>query len=100
MIHITRGGVIAAPSRDPACVTPCANPRSLGRIQRERDRVDIGNAPASPAPKMKRIASSDVAFQPAAVSEVKTLHQLTMIVNARRGPILSPSHPPGTWNSA
>ncbi len=41
-----------------------------------------------------------VAFQAAAVRDVNTLHQVTMIASARRGPILSPSNPPGTWNNA
>src|SRR5665213_4494226 len=44
MISTTIGGVSAAPKRDPACVMPCANPRSVGRIQRDSERVAIGNA--------------------------------------------------------
>ena len=91
---------MAPPRRDPACVMPCANPRSVGRIQRESDRVAMGNAPASPKPKKTWITIIDVALQASAVSAVNALHQLTTSVSARRAPMVSPSQPPGTWNSA
>ncbi len=51
MMRTTMGGVSAAPKREPACVIPCAKPRSVGRIQRDSERVAMGNAPASPTPK-------------------------------------------------
>ena len=63
-------------------------------------RIEIGNAPASPMPKRKRQTAMDSALQVRAVAEVKRLHQVTMKASARRGPIRSPSHPPGIWNSA
>src|SRR5215216_2105118 len=100
MIHTTSGGVIAAPNRDPACVIPCAYPRSAGSIHRESDRVAFGNAPASPAPNRNRNVDMEAKFQESAVAEVKILHQVTIQASARRGPKRSPSHPPGNWNSA
>src|SRR5579862_1986929 len=100
MSDTTRYGVSAAASRDPACVTPCANPRSAGRIQRESERVAIGNAPASPIPNRNRTVAIDPAIHAIAVIDVNTDHHATIRVSARRGPIRSPSHPPGIWNSA
>jgi hypothetical protein len=41
-----------------------------------------------------------VAFQQNAVAQVKKLHQQTMRLSARRGPMRSPSQPPGIWNRA
>ena len=74
---------------------PCAKPRSAGSIHRESERVAIGNAPASPTPNRKRKTAIDTALQASAVTEVKTLHQVTISVSARRGPMRSPSQPPG-----
>jgi hypothetical protein len=96
----TSGGVNAAPKREPPCVTPWAKPRSDGSIQRESERVAIGNAPASPTPNRKRNIAIDAAFQAAAVSAVNALHHVTMRASARRGPMRSPNQPPGIWNSA
>src|SRR6202034_4132392 len=93
------GGVMAAPSREPACVMPCAKPRAAGSIQRDNERVAMGNAPDSPTPKMNRMASMDTAFQAKVVREVNILHQVTIIASARRGPILSPNQAPGSWKS-
>ena len=90
---------MAAPSREPACVMPCAKPRSAGSIQRDSERVAMGNAPDSPTPKMKRMATMDAAFQAKVVREVNILHQVTIIASARRGPILSPNQAPGSWKS-
>src|SRR5262249_39418011 len=98
--NTTNGGVSAPPSREPACVKPCTNPRSAGRTQRDRDRVAMGKAPASPTPNRKRIVAIDAAPQAAAVIEVKTDHHMTIAEKARRGPIQSPSQPLGIWNSA
>ncbi len=38
---------------------PCAVPRSAAGNQREKVRETLGNAPASPAPNRKRMASSE-----------------------------------------
>ena len=97
IIHATIGGVKAAPSREPAWVTPCAQPRSEGSIHRDRLRVAIGNAPASPTPKRNRQIPMLTAPTITAVSDVNALHHSTISVNARRGPKRSPSQPPGIW---
>src|SRR5665213_971201 len=86
MMTATSAGVSAAPSLDPACVTPWANPRSEGSIQRESERVAMGNAPASPAPNRNRIAIIEEALHAMVVADVKRDHQRTIAVRARRGP--------------
>jgi hypothetical protein len=43
---------------------------------------------------------SDDAFHAQPVAAVKTDHQSTMRISTRRGPILSPSQPPGISNTA
>ena len=98
--NATKTGVTAPPSRAPAWVTPCAQPRSEGSIQRDSDRVAIGNDPASPIPNRKRHTIIEPADQVAAVAAVKTDHHNTTPVSARRGPNRSPSHPPGIWKIA
>src|SRR6202453_3327375 len=100
MMSTTKTGVRAPPKREPACVAPCAKPRSVGNIQRESDRVAIGKAPASPIPKRKRINAIDPALQASTVAQVNRDHHVTMSVSARRGPIRSPSQPPGIWKIA
>src|SRR5882724_9269831 len=100
IVATTRTGVIAAPNRDPACVIPCAYPRSAGSIQRDRDLVAIGNAPASPMPNKNRNTAIDAASQAKMVSDVKMLHQVTIQVRARLAPKRSPSHPLGMLNKA
>src|SRR4051812_28263480 len=97
MIHATNAGVMAAPSREPACVIPCAKPRSEGSIQRERDRVAIGNAPASPMPNRKRQAIMEPALHMPINEAQKMDHHATIPASARRGPKRSPSQPPGIW---
>ncbi len=59
----------------------------------------LGKAPASPAPKRNRIATSDRNPCAAPVSIVKADHQRTMRVSTRRGPRTSPSQPEGISNS-
>src|ERR1700681_995170 len=83
IITTTRAGVKAAPTRDAACVSPCAKPRSVGSIQRESERVAIGKAPASPMPKKNRHSPMESAFQENAVSEVKIDHHTTTRESAR-----------------
>src|SRR5438046_10323284 len=74
----TSTGVTAAARREPACVMPCAKPRSVGSIQRESDRVAIGNAPASPKPNRNRKVTMDAALHASAVAEVNMDHQVTV----------------------
>jgi len=47
------------PTRDPRNMAPFARPRSRSGNQREKLRATFGKAPASPAPKRNRIATSD-----------------------------------------
>ena len=57
----------------------------------------MGNAPASPMPKINRITIMAVALHASAVKEVNRLHQQTISERALRGPMRSPSQPPGIW---
>ena len=100
IIHTTSIGVSAPPSREPAWVTPCAQPRSDGSIQRDSERVAIGKAPASPMPNRKRMTIIEVAFHDTTVRAVKVDHHSTTPASALRGPNRSPSQPPGIWNIA
>ena len=45
--------------REPAWVIPWAKPRSVGGIQRDSERVAMGNAPASPRPKKTWMTSME-----------------------------------------
>ena len=87
------------PTRDPRNITPLARPRSQIGNHIEKLRAMFGNAPASPAPNRKRIATSDGNPRAADVSIVKADHHNTMRVRTRRGPMTSPSHPEGISNS-
>ena len=74
--------------------------RSLTGSHVVSTRVRFGNAPASPAPKSARVKMSDEGFHTQPVAAVKNDHQMTIRMRTRRGPILSPSHPPGISNTA
>ena len=54
----------------------------------EKLRARLGNAPASPAPKRNRIATSDLTPLARPVSIVNTDHHSTIRVSTRRGPML------------
>ena len=56
---VTTIGVSPPPRCAPAKKIPCAVPRSATGNQREKVFVTLGNAPASPAPKRKRMRSSE-----------------------------------------
>ncbi len=60
----------------------------------------LGKQPASPAPKRKRVTHIEVKFHIQPVAAVKNDHQSTMRSRTRRGPIQSPSQPPGISNRA
>jgi hypothetical protein len=87
------------PRRDPRNSTPLARPRSRTGNHREKLRATFGNAPASPAPKRKRIATSDRNPRAAPVSIVNADHHSTIRVRTLRGPLTSPSQPDGTSKS-
>ena len=96
----TNTGVNAPARRDPAWVVPWAMPRSPGSIQRDRPRLEIGKAPASPMPIRNRQTISMVTVVEKPVMKVNTDHHTTTLASAMRGPNLSPNQPPGIWNSA
>src|SRR5262245_7586870 len=73
----TSGGATAPPTRLPRNTTPWANPRSGSGNQREKLREIFGNAPASPAPKRNRVATSEPRFQANPVAVVKNDHHST-----------------------
>src|SRR3954471_20898733 len=75
-------------------------PRSEGGIQREMTEAVEGNAPASPAPKRNRTISIDRSPVTRPVAKVNVLHQSTIRVITRRGPIRSESMPEGISNAA
>ncbi len=98
MTIAVNGGATAPPSRAVVQMTPWARPRCSGGNQRVKARAMLGNAPASPAPKANRIASSAHKLVAQPVSAVKTLHQSTTRTSTRLGPSRSPSQPVGTSN--
>jgi hypothetical protein len=51
-------------------------------------------------PKSVRVTSSDARFQTQPVAAVKNDHQTTTRMRTRRGPMRSPSQPPGISKSA
>src|SRR5688572_6986740 len=96
IIAATTPCVRAPASRDPEWVTPWANPRSEVASQREKARVALGNAPASPAPNRKRMTMNEAAFQAETVQIVNADHHNTIPDSMRRGPMRSTSQPLGT----
>src|SRR4051794_10713799 len=92
---VTSIGVRPPPRCAPMKKIPCAVPRSAVGNQREMALAELGHAPASPAPKRKRMASSELELKAAAVAMVKLDHQITIRVSTLRGPIRSPHHPVG-----
>src|SRR5580704_17309465 len=77
-----------------------ARARSALGTQRETADVQLGNAPASPAPKRKRTASRARKLVATPVRAVKADHQRTIRVRILRGPIRSPRIPLGISKSA
>ena len=96
----TSSGVKAPLTRVASQRNACVRSRSLTGSQVVSTRVRLGNAPASPAPKSARVTMSDDGFHTQPVAAVKNDHQMTIRMRTRRGPIWSPSHPPGISNTA
>src|SRR5262245_12650729 len=96
IIAATTPCVSAPASREPECVTPWANPRSDVASQREKARVALGKAPASPAPNRKRMTMNEAALQAEMVKIVKADHHSTIPDSIRRGPMRSTNQPLGT----
>src|SRR6516164_8807982 len=93
-------GERAPPSWLVMITMPRARARPAGGNQLAMEREKFGNAPASPAPKRKRMRSKSQKLEANPVSEVKTDHQMTMRVSTRREPYLSASEPVGISNTA
>src|SRR5262245_8977152 len=98
--HTTSSGVKAPPQRALSHITPTARLRSSRGSQLVNILARFGKQPASPAPKRKRVTNSDARFQAQPVAAVKNDHHTTTRMSTLRGPILSPSQPPGISNSA
>jgi hypothetical protein len=79
---------------------PCAFTRSCAGIQSEKTLARLGKQPASPMPKKNLQAISAGRFQAQPVAAVKIDHIATTRISTRRGPMVSPSQPPGISNRA
>ena len=95
-VKTTISGVNAPPQRAASHMMACARVRSSPANQLLNAFVRFGNAPASPTPNRNRIIVSDQNPVARPVAIVKADHQTTMRVITSRGPIRSPSQPPGT----
>src|SRR3954471_5884473 len=96
----TNSGVNAPPHRALNHITPTALLRSRHGSQLVNILARVGKQPASPAPKRKRVRRSPARFQAQPVAAVKKDHIITTRIRPLRGPILSPSQPPGISKSA
>src|SRR5262245_9087786 len=92
------GGASAPPISEVVVIAPRARPRSGGGNQWVTTRAAFGNAPASPAPKRKRMSTSDDQPKAAPVSAVKIDQQTTIRAITPRDPKRSPQCPIGTSN--
>src|ERR1043165_8401112 len=97
--HTTSNGVNAPPHRALNHITPTARLRSSRGSQLVNILAKFGKQPASPAPNRKRVTSSETRFQLQPVAAVKNDHHTTPLTSTLRGPISSPSQPPGISNS-
>src|SRR5260370_21885437 len=79
---------------------PRARARSSLGNQREMQEEKLGKAPASPAPKEKRMARRAQKFEAPPVREVKTDHQSTMRAKILRGPQRAAREPSGISKAA
>ena len=99
-IHIINNGVNAPPQRALNHTMPWARTRSANGSQSVNALVMFGKQPASPAPNRKRETTSDTRFHARPVAAVKMDHMITTRRRTLRGPMMSPSQPPGISNSA
>src|SRR5262245_61262239 len=98
--HATSNGVKAPPQRALSHMIPCARTRSANGSQIVNALVKFGKHPASPMPKKKRHTTSETKFHAHPVNAVNADHMMTTRMSTLRGPILSPSQPPGISNNA
>jgi len=92
----TSSGVNAPPQRAASHMMPCARTRSPDGSHSVNAFVKFGKQPASPAPNKNRQTTRDTKFQTQPVAAVNTDHMATTRINTLRGPIQSPSQPPGS----
>src|SRR6188508_2522589 len=95
----TSSGASAPPQRADSHISDWARVRSSPRNQLENALVRLGKQPASPAPNRNRTPDNDQKPVASPVAMVKVDHQTTMRVITARGPMRSPSQPPGTSKS-
>src|SRR5579872_3917639 len=93
-------GVNAPLHRAESQSRPCARSRSRLGSHVVKMRVRLGKQPASPAPKSVSVTMSEVALHVEPIAAVKNDHHRTMRISTRRGPMRSPSRPPGISNRA
>src|SRR5207302_10506802 len=98
--QMTSRGVNAPAQRALNHRMACARVRSWSGNQIMKALVRFGKQPASPAPKKNRAMIREARFQTYPVAAVKTDHRITTRSNTLRGPIRSPSQPPGISKSA
>src|SRR5436190_4329581 len=98
--QMTSNGVNAPPQRALNQRMACARVRSLSGNQIMNALVRLGKQPASPMPKKNLVATNEAKFQTHPVAAVKTDHMITTRISTLRGPIQSPSQPPGISKSA
>ena len=90
----------APPQRALIHMMPCARARSCCGSQMVKALVRLGKQPASPAPNRKRVTTREIWLHTQPVAAVKKDHHSTTRMRTLRGPIQSPSQPPGISNSA
>src|SRR5437762_12727608 len=98
--HATNRGVKAPPQRALSHMIPWARTRSTAGSQMVNALVRLGKQPASPIPKQNRQSTREIALHAQPVAAVKTDHMTTTRIRTLRGPIRSPSQPPGISNKA
>ena len=100
MTHTTARGVMAPPQRVQSHMMLTARFRSRTGSQWVKALARLGKAPASPAPKRNCVTRSEARFQTRPVAAVKRDQRSTTRISTLRGPIRSPSQPPGISKSA
>ena len=99
-IQPTSSGVNAPPQRALNHMMPCARTRSCTGSHSVNALVTFGKQPASPTPNRNRKNTSETSPHAQPVAMVKSDHIITTRMSTLRGPILSPSQPPGISNNA
>src|SRR5204862_7913180 len=96
----TSNDVNPPPQRALSHMMPCARTRSSLGNQIVNALVRFGKHPASPAPKRNRKMTSETILKAHPVAAVNADHITTTRMRTFRGPMMSPSQPPGISKSA